>query len=442
VATEHRRRTPVAIIGGGFSGTMVAAHLARRGVQSVIIEPRDVAGRGTAFSTEEPAHLLNVPAGNMSAWPEAPTDFADRAGAESGRFAQRRQFGRYLKSILDDAIVSGCAELVADRAVGAARSEDGWLVELEKDGSVRAEALVLAIGNQPPAQLPFAAAAGDRLLDNPWGPRARTAIEDAAARQLDVLILGTGLTMVDVVLSLDSAGHQGRILAVSRRGLVPRSHEQHDSAPVDWNELPAGKPREMIAWLRERSGTAGWRAAVDSLRPHSQALWQSFGTKQKANFLRHARPWWDVHRHRIAPEVAQRLSELMDTGRLSVIAGRLVGVEHQGDDGLEVTIRKRGRDTPEPPQRFGYLFNCTGPLGEISRTADPLLRQLLDDGAARPDALAIGLDVDGRSRAGPAERLWALGTLTKGRYWEMIAVPDIRQQAADVAEDIATELGR
>jgi uncharacterized NAD(P)/FAD-binding protein YdhS len=431
---------PVAIIGGGFSGTMVAAQLARLGIESIVVEGGGRAGLGTAFSTREPAHLLNVPAGNMSAWPDAPQDFADGEGGDTGRFAERRRFGRYLRLILDRAIESGRTALLEDRAVGASLEARSWTVELEQGGTVAADALVLAIGNQPPAQLPFARGAGDRMIDNPWGERARAAIEESARRELDVLILGTGLTMVDVVLSLDSAGHKGRILALSRRGLVPKSHESYEAVPAEIDELPGGNVRRLVDWLRKRSDAEGWRAAIDSLRPHSHALWQSLDLRQKQRFLRHARPWWDVHRHRIAPEVAQRLFELIGEGRLDVIAGRIAGIEGDGD-GLDVTFRKRGQGENErKTRRFGYVFNCTGPLHEIGRTRDPLLRKLLDSGLAVSDELGLGLAVDERSRAQGGARLWALGALTKGRYWEMIAVPDIRDQAAQVAADIATEL--
>lgn len=417
---------------------MVAAHLARRGVGSILIEPRDVAGQGTAFSTRDPAHLLNVPAGNMSAWPDRQDDFAGRAGSREG-FAERRLFGRYLREILDEAL-SGGATLLEDRAVGATHGSGCWDIALESGGRIEADALVLATGNQPPGVLAAAKGAGKRLIADPWGPEARAAITESVERGLDVLILGTGLTMVDVVLSLESAGHRGKITALSRRGLAPRSHSASDAAPVEYDGLPTGSVRALLSWLRDRSSKVGWRAATDSLRPHSPRLWQALGAEGQRQFLRHARPWWDVHRHRIAPEVAGKLDQLAAAGRLEIAAGRLTQVRADGDS-IAAEFRRRGRKTPETVSA-GYLFNCTGPLHHLARTGDPLLRQMLDDGLASPDELGIGLAVDDRSRAAGSGRLWALGALTKGRYWEIIAVPDIRHQAAVVAEDIATELGR
>jgi uncharacterized NAD(P)/FAD-binding protein YdhS len=192
----------------------------------------------------------------------------------------------------------------------------------------------------------------------------------------------------------------------------------------------------MWRWLRRRSAEVGWRAAVDSLRPHSHRLWQSLDVHDQRRFLRHARPWWDVHRHRIAPEVAATIARLVAEGGLQIVAGRIVSAKGTAD-GIDVALRRRGAAAPER-RTFAYAINCTGPLHAMERTRDPLLRSLLDAGATRIDRLGIGLDVDGQSRAG--ERLWALGPLTKGRYWEIIAVPDIREQAAQVAEDIAREL--
>ncbi len=433
------KRAPVAIVGAGFSGTMAAANLARRGIGSILIESNGQAGQGAAYSTTEPSHLLNIRAENMGAWAHDPGHFAKSEEAPHGTFAQRRHFGRYLRRILDDARAGGLVEVVEDRAIAAAREGAEWRIELAGGGDVRCAALVLAMGNQPPAKLPFAPGADDRVIDNPWGEDARAAVEDAAARQVDVLIVGTSLTMIDVALSLDSAGHRGRIVALSRRGKIPLANGVAAPAPVEREELPEPKVRSIARWLRERSAEVGWHSAVDSLRPHSHWLWQSLPVDQKQLFLRFGRPWWDIHRHRIAPQVARRVDELVAERRLEIVGGRIVDVGSTGD-AIEVTLRRRGMEEPEPPQRFGYLFNCTGPLADITRTADPLLGKLLSDGVAEPDELSIGLAVDERSRAAPG--LWALGTLTKGRYWEMIAVPDIREQAAAVADDIAMELGR
>ena len=376
----------------------------------------------------------------MSAIAGEPDHFArafEREGGERRGFAQRRFFARYLGGILDEAVRSGCAEIVEATAMRGIRNQDGWRVDFHDGSAIETNALVLAVGNQEPEPLSAFAGIGGRFIRNPWGEAARAAVEDVARSGSPALLIGTGLTMVDLVLSLDATGHQGKILALSRRGLIPRSHADFDPAPVDQGDVPSGSVRRLWRWLRRRSAEVGWRAAVDSLRPHSHPLWQSLDEDQQRRFLRHARPWWDVHRHRIAPEVGATIARMVADGRLEIIAGRIATVDAL-PEGLKVGYRRRGKQDVHA-ESFAYAFNCTGPLHSIARSNDPLLRSLLDGGEIRPDRLGIGIEVDGTCRAG--EHLWAMGPLTKGRYWEIIAVPDIREQAAQVADDIQRELG-
>ena len=431
------RLEPVAIVGGGASGTILAAQLARRGIASVLIDGSGRVGRGVAYSTTEGAHLLNVRAEGMSAWAGEPDHFANRFAKEGGHsrgFAQRRLFGRYLGDILDEAVASGKTRIVAATALSGTRGES-WDVGLSDGSTLKSKALVLATGNQEPEALRAFAGVGQRFIKNPWGSEARAAVADLARSGRPALLVGTGLTMVDLVLSLSAASFEGRIMALSRRGLIPRSHAEFEPSSVASQALPHGL-RAMMRWLRRRSGEIGWRAAVDSLRPHSHPLWQSMSLEEQQRFLRHARPWWDVHRHRIAPEVAEILASLISKGRLEIVAGRVISA-HDTGDGLNVHYRRRGSTRPSSAE-LAYAFNCTGPLHSIDHSKDPLLRSLLDAGEVKPDHLGIGLDISGTCRAG--EHLWAMGPLTKGRYWEIIAVPDIREQAAAVADDIEREL--
>jgi uncharacterized NAD(P)/FAD-binding protein YdhS len=431
---------PVAIVGGGASGTILAAQLARRGIACALIDGSGRMGRGVAYSTTEPAHLLNVCAEGMSAWAGDPDHFARRFESEGGErsgYAQRGLFGRYLDEILREAVSSGCTDPVEATAIGGERREQGWRVRLHDGSAVEAKALVLAMGNQEPASLGAFQGAGRRLVGNPWGAEARTAIEELAASGEAALIVGTSLTMIDLALSLDAAGHMGRIIALSRRGLVPRGHADIEPVSVEQAEIPGGNVRALCRWLRRRGAELGWRATIDSLRPHSHALWQGLGPEEQRRFLRHARPWWDVHRHRVAPEVAATVARMVSDGRLEIVAGRIIAAREKAD-GIDVEFRRRGASTTRS-MTFGYAFNSTGPLHAIEQSTDPLLRSLLDGGAIRPDHLGIGLEIDENCRAG--DELWAMGPLTKGRYWEIIAVPDIRDQAAAVADDIQRELG-
>ena len=217
---------------------------------------------------------------------------------------------------------------------------------------------------------------------------------------------------------------------------MPRGHAAHDLVPVELEEVPQGNALALWRWLRRRSALVGWRGAVDALRPHAQALWRGLDDVEQRRFLRHARPYWDVHRHRIAPQVAAQLQAMIAAGRLEVVAGRESAVNEERGV-LDVIYSRRGAPANGRGE-FAAVFNCTGPLGAMARTCDPLLRQVIAGGLVVVDRLGMGLDVDGHSCAG--ERVWALGPLTKGAFWEIVAVPDIRGQVAQVADDIAKEL--
>jgi uncharacterized NAD(P)/FAD-binding protein YdhS len=235
--------------------------------------------------------------------------------------------------------------------------------------------------------------------------------------------------MIDVSLTLEDAGFGGRILALSRRGLVPQGSQQVGARPLAWQ--PPARLAQLMREIRRRSAESGWRSVVDGLRGHTIALWRGFSEAERRRFLRHARPWWDVHRHRIAPDAAARIQRLKEEGRLEVMAGRIVGAD-QG----RLEIRRRGDGLVE--REVTAAINCTGPAGDIAHVDDALIHQLLASGIARPDALGLGLDVDAQSRVvGPAEGLYAIGPLTKGAFWEIVAVPDIRRQVHDVARLIS-----
>jgi uncharacterized NAD(P)/FAD-binding protein YdhS len=416
---------PVAVVGGGFSGTMTAVQLARRGIAVRMFEGNGRPGRGVAYGTDDPNHLLNVPAAKMSAWPDRPDDFADWLGVARGSFASRRDFGAYVASIL-----ASEERVTVDRVPVEAISPapHGWSLRLADGGEAGAAIVVLALGNEPPA-VP-AGLDGLPLLANPWSADAEAALARAAAEDWDLLLIGTGLTAVDVMLSLDARGYRGRVVAVSRRGLLPRAHAPHEPAPVTLNDLPLGNLLALWRWLRKRAAAVGFRAAIDSLRPHSAALWQALPLPERRRFLRHARPWWDVHRHRLAPGPAGRMAELIASGRLELVAGR-----SRAEKGRAVIALRGGGERVIQPD---LVVNCTGPLGDVRRSTNPLLRDLLTNGLVEPDSLALGLLADAEDRVGRG--LWALGPLTKGMYWEMTAVPDIRGQAERVAAAIAKEL--
>ncbi|WP_188761695.1 FAD/NAD(P)-binding protein [Sandarakinorhabdus glacialis] len=440
----------VAIIGSGFSGTLIAINLLRQpGLRVVLVDRRPLFGPGVAYSATNPAHLLNVRAHNMSAFPDQPDHFIDwcrlrgildqHPGTMPG-FVPRRSYGDYLGSILAEghAQAKGRLQLVC---ADVARRDKGRGLELTlSDGSrITADSVVLATGNQmplPPPELDVALL-GDRYSGNPWAEGAASGLGSD-----DVLMLiGTGLTMVDAALAVAGSGFEGKMVALSRRGLVPHAHAAGPHASKTSIPTATG----LVALLREvrvRAREIDWRTAIDELRPHTRALWQRASRADRARFLRHLRPWWDIHRHRLAPEVAERLAALRASGQLAVVAGRTRGFTPT-DQGVEVRWRLRhaGTDRQMTVQR---IVNCSGPAAPGLTGTDPLVTRLLASGIARACPSGMGLDVDEnsvlRDRSGtPHPNFHALGPLTRGAFLEITAVPDIRVQAWEVARQIGNE---
>ena len=428
----------VAIVGGGFSGALLAINLWRHGGGRVLlIERGPRAGCGVAYSARAPEHLLNVRAGNMSAFPDDPGHFvrwlAARGAGEASDFVPRATYGAYLAELLRDAETQGGVTVLRDTVIDVIPAGEGVVLALAQGAAIVAGRAVLALGNLPPHAPPGIdpAALGPAYIADPWegDPAAGLETEDS------VLLLGTGLTAIDAVMTLDAAGFTGRIVALSRRGLVPRAHGPAGAVPAHAEALPR-RAVALLRMVRARAETQGWRAAVDSLRPVSQALWAGAPAAERARFLRHLRPWWDVHRHRLAPEIAARVAALEAQGRLRFAAGKLIEARPM-EGGAGVRWRVRHGERIET-LRVARIVNCTGPLGDLTQSRDPLLRRLIDAGAIRADAHRLGLDVDAQARvidaAGHAQPgLFAVGPITRGAFWEVTAVPDIRRQVWDLA---------
>lgn len=421
-----------AVIGGGLSGALQAIHLLRERVERVVlIERAREPGRGVAYSTGRLEHLLNVPARRMSAFPDDPDHFVRWYGERGGTaedFAPRMVFGDYVSELLRSAGAE--LEVVRDEAVGL----DGTAVLLAGGGRIEAEKVVLAPGNLAPAT-PRGIdpeRLGGLWVGDPWA----APIADGLRGDDRVLLVGTGLTAVDAALTLDANGFRGRILALSRRGLAPRSHGAREPMTAPQEALPADCV-SLLRRVRKRSDEIGWRSAVHELRNVTQAIWRDACGRERRRFLRHLRPWWDVHRHKVAPAVGATIERMAAEGRIEFLAGRIVSV---APDGL-VRWRRRGSGE-ECELEAARIVNCTGPELDIVRAGEPLLDALIKDGRIRPDPLRIGIDVDDQCRAiardGRAcDTLFAIGPVTRGTFWESVAVPDIRVQAQRVARRLA-----
>lgn len=439
----------VAILGGGAAGALVARHLlARREVRVAVVEPRGVAGLGAAYSTARPEHLLNVNAARMSAFDDRPDDFLDFlaalrgvAPAElTGVFAPRRDYGRYLKDRL--AAVAGQAgfDLRATAAVDLQVAGPEYSIRLADGRTLAAKAVVLALGNLPAALPTPVRGPGPEAAVDAWEYDAIAAIDPAH----DVAIVGAGLSMVDTLLTLQAKGHRGRIVALSRHGLMPLSHAPGTQPQAGGVEalLPLGVRARMHLlrqWAAGAQAQGGrWQDALERLRPQVQVLWQAWPAHEQQRFLRHAVRLWDIHRHRIAPEVGDTIASMQADGRFQLHAGRLEAITSIPDGRLRMDWRPRRGNTGAHAV-VDRIVNATGTEKRVDRARGPLLPALLTRGLVRPGPHGIGidsspsgqvLDADGQPVAG----LWTLGALRTGTLWESVAMPELRGQAARLAD--------
>lgn len=467
---SRERRPTVAIVGGGASGALVAAQLLRRhhpaGLRVVVIERRFEPARGIAYSTTHPEHRLNVPAAEMGAWPEDQRHFvrwaAGRGITLAGRdFAPRGLYGDYLADVLAEAgrrAGPGCSlEIVRDSAVALHLAEPlavgaaPVVVELAERGELAADRAVLALGNLAPATPPGADAellASDRYEPDPWD----AGLVGRAAGDRSILLLGTGLTMVDVALALGEANPDASLYAASRSGLICQRHSDvlvrpaRAFGPVPLRPRLYDLVRRIEAEARATVRRGGdWRSVVDSLRPVTNEIWARLSDADRRLFMRRYVRRWEIHRHRMAPEIAELLGRLRESGRLRIEAASCVAMRPVAG-GIEVELRPAGASEPQR-RRFDRVVNCTGPTLDLRAAGEPLLDDLFARGLARPGPLGMGLDhdpfgaligADGRVRA----HLFAIGPLRKGRLWETTAIPEIREQAAELADLLAADLGR
>lgn len=449
----------IVVVGGGASGTLVAAQLLRLGRDRPttvrLVEPAPVVGRGLAYRTRDLVHRLNVPAGRMSALPDDPDHFlrwaATREPAvDAWSYLPRAWYGPYLEDLLAES-VAGSGETRLDVLQGTAArvqvvdDERGLgLLWLADGRCVPYDHLVLATGHAGPTPLPArpAATATGGVIDDPWAPGAlEEAARRAAASGELVVLVGTGLTMVDVALSLSHLAPGTALTALSRHGLVPQPHPRV-RGPRRPERLLLPEPltaRGLLRVVREAVDKAvaegeDWTTIVDDLRPLTTPLWQRLSDEERVRFLRHVGRRWEVVRHRMAPDVGDEIARLEITGALALRSARVDAIDVTGDT-LEVAIRHAGESRV---LRAAAVVNCTGPCGDVTRGGSPFLSGLVAGGLVVPHPLGMGLAVDDDGalldRAGRrSPTLTAVGPLRRGHLFESTAIPEIRMQAAALA---------
>jgi len=442
----------VAVVGAGASGTLVAANFKCFALQGrlALIGNSPKPGRGVAYDTMYCVNLLNVPAGNMSAFPDETTHFVDwlktrLPDSHAGTFAPRITYGDYLADIFSATVNDNSnLEYVEGDVVNITREHEFWKLQLKNGTSILAHAVVLAFGNLLTPNDPIDFREVEKLYwKNPWSEDVALGLEKDAP----VLLVGTGLTMVDVALSLREVGHRGTIHALSRNGRLYQVHKPYQARPLA--DLPEdfNSPRGAIRWIREQVEIAehtgsDWRAVIDSLRPYTAVIWQKWSIAQRKSFLRHARNHWDIHRHRMSPTVGNEVDVLIEDGVLNIHRGKLISAKQKGKL-AQVTWEQT--DTKERSiLEIARIVNCTGPSRDYSKVESPLIAQLIKAGMIVPDQLRLGFDTDNDGRfiniqCEPVQGLFTLGPVRIPALWESLAIPEIRNQAKALAKLLVEE---
>jgi uncharacterized NAD(P)/FAD-binding protein YdhS len=449
----------IAIVGGGFSGVMTAVHLLRLCTTNssiLLIERSASLGRGLAYGTTTTEHLLNVAAKGMSAFADKPDHFLQwlqnnkAASARANDFVSRQWYGDYIEYILGEQLKQPSAASLdcKFKEVVDVDRQNGMLCLTFSDSSrCYARVVVLAVGNFPPPDpQPLRGPSTRRYVRYAWSPEALDGVADSDT----VLLIGSGLTAIDQLVTLESRGFKGSYCVLSRRGLLPAAHVEGPSWPADWTRSLPSRIRPLVATIREQVRMAarenvGWRPVIDSLRPSTQRLWKNMSWVDRRRFLRHVRPFWEVHRHRLAPAVSQLVDDLQRSGRLTLHAGRILEcVDVDGFAQIEYQDRATGKTRI---LRAARIVNCTGHETDARKIDSPVVRSLLKNKLARVDACLQGLDVTEEgavidAMGSPSTTLFALGPPRKALLWESTAVPEIRLQALGQAEQLALQLAQ
>jgi uncharacterized NAD(P)/FAD-binding protein YdhS len=438
----------VVIAGGGFAGAALTYHLLRRGGSDLrvsLVERGPGLGRGVAYGVDNTVFRLNVPASRMSIDPSVPDDFVRWARAEDQphAFLERARYGAYVVERLGAAVQASKGRLRVLR--GEAIAYEGRVVSLHDGRQVDADVFVLATGLAP--RISTSGLPDDPRIVDAWNERALGTLPSSGR----ILVLGAGLSALDVVALLEARSFDGDIDILSRNGLLPRPHlEPWTPASPLSAEVAEGAPRELralVRWVRglardaERSGRP-WQGAVDALRPHVPRLWAALSPSDRARFVRSVRPFWEVLRHRAPSDSRARVERLREEGRLSVVAGRIVRCTAEAH-GLVVEVQRRTDDEPRL-ERYDAIVRCIGPALRHSESETPLVRSLLNQGLAVRDPAGLGLITDPRgafvSASGSSSTsCFALGAHRRASTWECTSVPDIsvhaRELAAHILED-------
>jgi len=470
----------IAIIGGGYIGCAAAIQLSRQASQPLeiaIIEPAANLGSGVAFAADDPDHRLNAPTRVHFLYPENTESFGEWHAASGTRdsdpeslddlgrvFARRADFGKYVaRELANHRRKNPSGSIIThyrDTATGLTPQDSGWSVKLKSGDEIDAAVVLVTPCNlSPTVPAPFRNhGEHPAIYANPWDlKRLGDMAPDAR-----VLIVGTGLTMADVTVTLMRDGPERRITAISRRGLFPQPQRRHPPSESVWEALtqaiPAfverhNLPKTVSAILRAHRADITalaeqgieWQVAFDELRDAAHCLWPNLPAAEQQRYFRHLSPWYETHRFRLPPQTGAKLEAWQKNGRLEYRAGFITNVANEGNN-LRVGLRARGQ-TAVDEERFDAVVNCTGPERDPTKTGNPFLIQLVKCGLATASPFAMGLEVDGDCRSlatdGTAlESLRILGPLTRSRFGEINGIPTIAQQVYRITSKISAAMER
>lgn len=450
----------IAIVGGGATGTLTAVNLIKHAggkpLEINLVEKNERFGRGVAYSTVKDFHLLNVPAGKMGAFPDDLEHFhrwltAKNFQYAANAFVPRRLYGEYLRELFEEAVAAKSENIQVNRFDDEATDieiENGRIkIVLDSNATLDADAVVLAFGNFLPPHPKSESREfinHEKYFQNPW----QWDITEKINKSDDVFIIGTGLTMADVVMSLYHNRHEGRIFGFSTRGLLPAVHELGHAYPSFADELKSQtRITDLLKIVRRHIETAesnggNWRAVIDSLRPQTQSIWLNLPTAEKRYFMQHLSRYWNVARHRLPPECAQVLDELQEKNQLQIMKGRLknIGAANGGKFAITTTTA----DVVEKRIEADAVINCIGSESNFNRLESALLKNLIARGLIKTDILKMGVDAapDGRTIDGNgavSNQIFTVGTALKGVLWESTAMPEIRAQTERLALTLIKE---
>jgi uncharacterized NAD(P)/FAD-binding protein YdhS len=450
----------IGIIGGGFSGTMTAIQLLLKSkdVSIKLINSGHPLLSGVAYSTKHKEHLLNVPAGKMSAYNDQPDHFTNwlLSKAEykelisdpvSAAYVPRMLYGRYLDEIFSPFLKNDRLEIIDSKALDVDYINNSYKILLENKRTIEASSIVYAMGNFLPAAPKISecsALENDNYFPDPWNDSYLKGISSSE----NILLMGTGLSMIDCMLSLTANGYEGKIHAVSPRGYLPETHTAYVKYRDFYDQLKNRDLYAIFRTIRKHVQEASmknipWQSVIDAVRPYATDIWLNLSFSDKRQFISHLRHIWGVARHRLPSPIHTKMMTLIRSGKMEVTAGRLLSIDIKNDNFL-VSVKRR-KDQKLHSFEISRIVNCTGPQINFSEINDELIRNLISKSLLLPDDLKMGIRAlpDGRVlnyEGDPVLNSYAVGSLLRGVLWETTSVPDLRINAENVAKQIIASI--